>query len=73
MQATCSHSGVIKMFGLFKKDPRKVLEAAYRTKLEQAMHSQRNGDMATFASLSAAADELEKQLAALDAEDAKRR
>jgi transcription initiation factor IIE alpha subunit len=54
------------MFGLFKSDPRKKLEAAYRSKLEEAMHCQRNGDILNYSRLSAEAAELEKQLDALD-------
>lgn len=54
------------MFGLFKADPRKKLQAAYNSKLEEAMHCQRNGDILNYSRLSAEAAELEKQLDALD-------
>ena len=56
------------MFGLFKKDPRKKLQKQYESKLEEAMHSQRNGDMKTFSRLSAEAEEIGKQIEALDAQ-----
>lgn len=54
------------MFGLFKSDPKKKLEAAYKSKLEEAMRCQRNGDIFNYSRLSAEAAELEKQLDALD-------
>ncbi|MGL1833468.1 DUF6435 family protein [Rhodocyclaceae bacterium SMB388] len=54
------------MFGLFKSDPRKKLESAYRSKLEEAMNCQRNGDILNYSRLTAEAAELEKQLDALD-------
>jgi len=54
------------MFGLFKSDPRKKVEAAYKSKLEEAMHCQRNGDILNYSRLSAEAAELEKQLDELD-------
>ena len=56
------------MFRLFKKDPRKKLQKQYESKLEEAMHSQRNGDMKTFSRLSAEAEEIGKQIEALDAQ-----
>ncbi len=37
------------MFGLFKKDPNKKLESAYKKLLEEAMHLQRNGDIQGYA------------------------
>lgn len=54
------------MFGLFKSDPKKKLEAAYKSKLEEAMNCQRNGDILNYSRLSAEAAEIEKQLDALD-------
>lgn len=54
------------MFGLFKSDPRKKLESAYRSKLEEAVHCQRNGDILNYSRLTAEAAEFEKQLDALD-------
>jgi hypothetical protein len=59
------------MFGLFRKNPRVALDKAYRAKLEQAMQSQRNGDIEGYSRLSAEAAELEKQLAALEEADGK--
>lgn len=54
------------MFGLFKSDPRKKLQATYKSKLEEAMHCQRNGDILNYSRLSAEAAEIEKQLDELD-------
>ncbi|WP_111642290.1 DUF6435 family protein [Marinimicrobium alkaliphilum] len=56
------------MFNLFKSDPSKKLQKAYEAKLEQAMQSQRNGDIRRYSELSAEADVIYKQLQALKAE-----
>lgn len=37
------------MFGLFKKDPIKVLQKRYQQLMEEAMHLQRNGDLKSYA------------------------
>lgn len=37
------------MFGLFKKDPVKKLEAEYQKIMEEAMHVQRSGDLKAYA------------------------
>ncbi len=50
------------MFGLFKKDPVKKLEAQYMEKLKAARDAQRGGNMPLFATLSAEAEELGQQL-----------
>ncbi|MEM1270353.1 MAG: DUF6435 family protein [Bacteroidota bacterium] len=52
------------MFGLFKSNPTKKLEKAYKAKLEEALKAQRGGDIKRFAVLSAEAEELLKQLEA---------
>ena len=45
------------MFSWFKpKDPLINLNKQYRQKLEQAMHSQRNGDIRTYSALTAEAE-----------------
>ena len=53
------------MFSFLKKDPLKNLNKAYYQKLEQAMHAQRNGDMRSYAALTAEAEELNKEINAL--------
>ncbi|MCH2057281.1 MAG: DUF6435 family protein [Thalassotalea sp.] len=53
------------MFSFLKKDPLKKLNKAYYQKLEQAMHAQRNGDMRSYAALTAEAEELNKEINAL--------
>ncbi len=37
------------MFGLFKKNPIKKLEANYKKIMEEAMHIQRSGDLKAYA------------------------
>ncbi|MDX5364134.1 MAG: DUF6435 family protein [Pseudazoarcus pumilus] len=59
------------MFGLFRKDPRKTLQAQYQQKLEEAMHCQRNGDILNYSRLSAEAAEIEQKLQAQEAEGGK--
>ncbi|CAN5172464.1 hypothetical protein BH09BAC1_BH09BAC1_06640 [soil metagenome] len=53
------------MFDLFKTDPRKKLEKAYAAKLEAARDAQRSGNIKLFAQLSAEAEALVQQIAAL--------
>lgn len=50
------------MFGLFKKDPVKKLQASYEAKLAEAMAAQRAGDMRLFSALSEQADSLLKEI-----------
>jgi len=54
------------MFGLFKKDPAKKLRKQYARLLEEARDLQRMGDIKGFAQKSADAEEVMKQLEALD-------
>lgn len=46
------------MFKLFKKDPVAVLKKQYANKLEQALQSQRNGDIKTYSLLTEQAEKL---------------
>ncbi|WP_022954154.1 DUF6435 family protein [Leucothrix mucor] len=55
------------MFSIFKSDPAKKLRKAYNAKLEQAMQSQRNGDIRTYATLTAEAEKMRAELDALEA------
>jgi len=54
------------MFSIFKQDPIKKLNKQLSVKLEQAMNAQRNGDIRTYSQLSAEADEIDKQIVALE-------
>lgn len=51
------------MFNLFKKDPIAALKKQYSNKLEDALQSQRNGDIKTYSMLT---QEAEKILAEID-------
>jgi len=53
------------MFNWFKKDPRAKLDKAYKQKLTDAMHAQRNGDIRTYSELTHEASVLKDQLDAL--------
>ena len=44
------------MFSIFKKDPIKKLNKTYESKLEQAMHAQRNGDIKSYSMITAEAE-----------------
>lgn len=46
------------MFSFFKKDPIKILDKRYEAKLEQAMNAQRNGDIKSYAMITAEAEEI---------------
>ena len=55
------------MFSWFKKDPAKKLQTAYQTKLTEAMHAQRNGDIRSYSSLTQEASLIKEELDALQA------
>ncbi|HEA19019.1 MAG: DUF6435 family protein [Pseudoalteromonas prydzensis] len=46
------------MFSFFKKDPLKQLNKQYSAKLEQAMQSQRNGDIKSYSQLTFEAEQI---------------
>ena len=54
------------MFSIFKQDPIKKLNKQLSIKLEQAMNAQRNADIRTYSQLTAEADEIDKQIVALE-------
>lgn len=54
------------MFSLFKRDPIKKLNKAYGFKLEQAMLAQRNGDIRSYAMLTAEAEKIREEIEALE-------
>ena len=55
------------MFALFKSDPSKKLRKQYDAKLEQAMLAQRKGDIRTYSTLTAEAEEIWKSIQAVEA------
>ena len=54
------------MFSIFKKNPLKKLTQQYNTKLEQAMHAQRKGDIRSYSMLTAEAEQIENQIKVLE-------
>lgn len=58
------------MFGLFKRDPLARLQRDHQAKLAAAAEKQRNGDLHAYADLTAEAEEIERQIEALEAERA---
>lgn len=56
------------MFGLFKTDPTKKIRKQYHSKLEAAMHAQRNGKIRECAFLTAEAEVLREELESLTVE-----
>ena len=59
------------MFSFLKPDPIKKLRKHYHARLEQAMHAQRNGDIETYSTLATEADEIQKQIQALESSQQK--
>lgn len=55
------------MFGWLKTDPAKKLERAYHSKLEEAMHAQRKGDIRLHGELTAEAEQLRIEMQLLGA------
>lgn len=53
------------MFSIFKKDPIKKLDKHYESKLEEAMHAQRKGDIKAYAMITAEAEKIKAQIIAL--------
>jgi len=54
------------MFSFLKKDPMKKLDKLYEAKLEQAMNAQRNGDIKSYAMITAEAEKIKTQMLELD-------
>lgn len=53
---------LLTLFKWFKKDPKVKLEQAYKNKLTEAMHRQRNGDIRGYSALTAEAEAIKEQL-----------
>jgi hypothetical protein len=60
------------MFGLFGGNKKKKLEKAHADLLEKAMHLQRKGDIAGFSKVSFEADEILKEIEAMEASEKKK-
>ena len=56
------------MFGIFKKDPLKILQTKYEKLLEEAMNAQRNGKIEEFGELSYESEKLYKEIQKLKEE-----
>lgn len=56
------------MFSIFRSDPAKKLDKLYKSKLEEAMQAQRNGDIEGYAHLSVEAEKLYQDIQALKKE-----
>jgi hypothetical protein len=54
------------MFGWLKTDPKEKLNKAYLSKLEEAMHAQRNGNIRLYSDLTAQAEELHSKILHLE-------
>lgn len=54
------------MFGIFKKDPVKVLDKQYRQLLEEAQQLQRSGDIKGYALKTQEAEDVLKQIETLE-------
>ncbi|WP_396588643.1 DUF6435 family protein [Bermanella sp. R86510] len=54
------------MFSFLKADPAKKLKKEYQNLLQQAMHSQRNGDIKAYSRLTSEAEAIYKQLQQLE-------
>jgi hypothetical protein len=54
------------MFSIFKSNPIKKLNKLYEVKLEQAMLAQRNGDIKSYAMITAEADQIRMQIEELE-------
>ena len=55
------------MFSIFKKDLIKKLDKRYESKLEEAMYTQRKGDIKSYAMITAEAEKIKVQILELQA------
>lgn len=54
------------MFSIFKTDPTKKMRKTYNMKLEQAMLSQRKGDIRNYSKITAEAEDIWKKIQELE-------
>ena len=59
------------MFSFFKKNPTKKMHKQYESKLEEAMHAQRNGDIRAYAMITAEAEAIWSEIQKIEAEQLK--
>tara|TARA_R110000751_G_scaffold18522_6_gene56399 strand:- start:1357 stop:1524 length:168 start_codon:yes stop_codon:yes gene_type:complete len=52
----------MNMFSIFKKDLIKKLDKRYESKLEEAMYTQRKGDIKSYAMITAEAEKIKVQI-----------
>lgn len=57
------------MFSIFKTNPTKKLNKLLSITLEKAMHAQRNGDIRAYSQLSFEADQIDKQITKIEAQN----
>lgn len=57
------------MFSIFKKNPTKKLNKLLSITLEKAMQAQRNGDIRTYSQLSFEADQIDKEISKIEAQN----
>lgn len=57
------------MFAIFKANPLKKLQKQYNATLEQAMHAQRNGNIRSYATLTAEAEKIAAEIKALESDE----
>jgi len=57
------------MFSIFKQNPTKKLNKLLSIKLEQAMQAQRKGDIRTYSQLSFEAEQIDKQISEIEAQN----
>ena len=50
------------MFSIFKSNPAKKLDKLYKSKLQEAMHAQRSGNIEGYSQLSAEAEAIYQQI-----------
>jgi hypothetical protein len=50
------------MLGFLKSDPKKKLQKEYESKLEKALHAQRNGDLRTHGTLMEEAEKIYEEI-----------
>ena len=60
------------MFSIFKANPTKKLNKLLDIKLEQAMLAQRNGDIKSYSELTFEADQIQKNISAIEAKNTSR-
>ena len=58
------------MFGLFKKSPLEKLKQQHEELSTRAFHAQRNGDIRSYSTLTAEAEDIRQKIESLEADQA---